>query len=147
MFKSNHRVISIDSKLSCIVHEIIDIKHNYIVQLTVIKIVAYQDNIKRFNELSFFEYLNVRCNAEAKRLISDAITANYALSLPFQFNSSVILNKVKLPLISTEMIRDETYLQLAFSYLAKKLSTNALHETCWDLRKSIINLLPKGLCI
>ena len=75
-----------------------------------IKIVAHQDDIKRFNELSFFKYLNVRCNAEAKRLISDAITTNYASSLPFQLNSPVILNKVKLPLISTEMIRDEIYI-------------------------------------
>ena len=76
----------------------------------IIKIVAYQDDIKRFSELSFFECLNVKCDAEAKRLISDAITANYAPSLPFQFNSPVILNKVKLPLITTEMIRDKIYL-------------------------------------
>ena len=59
----------------------------------------------------------------------------------------MILNKVKLLLITTEMIRDEIYLQLAFPYLAKKLSINAPHEIHWDLRKSIINLLPKGLHI
>ena len=49
----------------------------------IIKIAAYQYDIKRFNELSFFEHLNVRYDAEAKQLISDAITANYAPSLPF----------------------------------------------------------------
>ena len=69
--------------------------------------MAYQDDIKRFSELSFFECLNVRYDAEAKWLISNAITANYTPSLLFQFNSSVILNKVKLSLISTEMIRNE----------------------------------------
>ena len=112
-----------------------------------IKIAAYQDDIKRFNELSFFEHLNIRCDAEAKQLISNTITANYALSLLFQFNSPVILNKVKLPLITTEMIRDKIYLQLAFPYLTKKLSMNTLHKIHWDLRILIINLLPKGLYI
>ena len=109
-FKSNYRVISMDSKLSYIVQEIIDIKRNYIAQLMAIKIAAHQDNIKRFSKLSFFERLNVRCDVEAKQLISNAITANYTPSLPFQFNSPMILNKVKLLLITTEIIRDEIYL-------------------------------------
>ena len=48
-----------------------------------IKIMVHQDDIKRFSELSFFERLNIRCDVEAKQLISDAITANYAPSLLF----------------------------------------------------------------
>ena len=110
-----------------------------------IKIALYQDNIKRFTELSFFEHLNIRCDVEAKQLISDAITTNYAPSLPFQFNSPVIIKKVKLLLITTEMIRDKIYLQLVFSYLAKKLSINAPYEIYWYLRKSIICFLKVSI--
>ena len=94
----------------------------------MIKIAVYQDDIKKFINLSFLERINICCDEEAKELIRDAIQANYAPSLPFQFNSPVIQNKSKLSLVSTEMIRDKIYLQLAFPYLTKKLSINNLYK-------------------
>ena len=46
-----------------------------------------------------------------------------------------------------EMIKEEIYVQIAASYLEKKLHINSMQEIHWDLRKAIVKLLPKSLYI
>ena len=70
-FSSRQRVISYDSKLSYVVQELLYIKQFYINSLTIVKIVGYQDDVKRLNALSFLERLNIQCDLEAKHLIRD----------------------------------------------------------------------------
>ena len=52
-FSSRQRVISYDSKLSYVVQELLHIKQSYINSLTMVKIAAHQDDVKRLNALSF----------------------------------------------------------------------------------------------
>ena len=104
-FTSSHRVVSFDSKLSCPVRELINIKSTYARALSTIKIAAYQDDAKKSYELSFLERLNILCDIEAKQLIRDMMNLNRTTSLPFQFHSPLVSNKLHKSLVSTEMIR------------------------------------------
>ena len=104
------------------------IKQSYINSLTTVKIAGHQDEVKRLNALSFLEHLNIQCDLEAKRLIKEQIDSNRNLSFLFQFNSSIVIDKLNNTLVSTEMIKDDIYVQLAAPYLTKKLSIISIDE-------------------
>ena len=63
--------MSLDSKVSYEVCEILYIKQTYIKELNSFKIAEYQDDIKKAYELSFEEGINIKCNTKAKQLIRE----------------------------------------------------------------------------
>ena len=146
-FSLRQRLISFDSKLSYVIRELLYVKQSYINNLTMVKIAGYQDNVKRLNALSFLECLNILCDLEAKKLIREQIDIAGNPFFPFQFNSSIVLDRSNSFLVSTEMIKDEIYVQLAAPYLKKKLSNTLMDEIDWSFRKSVIKLLPDSLYV
>ena len=113
----------------------------------MVKIAGHQDDIKRLNILSFLEHLNIQCDLEVKKLIREQIDSDGNPSFPFQFNSPIVLDKFNNTLVSTEMIKDEIYVQLAAPYLTKKLNIILMDEIDWRFRKSVIQLLPDSMYI
>ena len=73
------------------------------------------------------------------------IKSNGTPSLPFHFHSPLASNNLHESLVSTELIREDIYKQIAAPYLVKKLNITSMHEIHWGLRKDIVNLLPKSL--
>ena len=84
--------------------------------------------MKRLNVLSFLEYLNIQCDLEVKKLIREQIDSARNLSFPFQFDSPIVLDRLNSTLVSTEIIKDDIYVQLAAPYLKKKLSIISMDE-------------------
>ena len=113
----------------------------------MVKIVGHQDNVKRLNALSFLERLNILCNLEVKKLIRKQIDVDGNPSFPFQFDSPIVLDKSNSFLVSTEMIKDEIYVQLAAPYLKKKLSITSINEIDWNFRKLVIKLISNSLYV
>ena len=113
----------------------------------MVKIAGHQDGVKRLNALSFLECLNIKCDLEAKYLIREQINSDGNQSFPFQFNSSIVLDRFNNTLVSTEMIKDDIYIQLAAPYLTKKLSIISIDEIDWSFRKYVIQLLPDSMYI
>ena len=115
--------------------------------LTTVKIAAYQDDAKRLNILSFLERLNIQCNLEVKKLIREQTDSDGNPSFPFQSNSPIVLDRLNRTLVSTEMIKDNIYVQLAAPYLTKKLSIILMDKIDWSFRKYVIQLLPDSMYI
>ena len=61
------------AKLSNIVRELLLVKKECISIMSIEKIDAYQNNWNCWKDLSLLEQLNVKCNNEAKNLITNAI--------------------------------------------------------------------------
>ena len=113
----------------------------------MVKIAGYQDDVKRLNVLSFLEHLNIQCDSEVKKLIREQIDSAGNPPLLFQFDSSVVFDRSNSFLVSIEMIKEDIYLQLAASYLKKKLSITSIDEIDSNFRKSVIKLLPNSLYV
>ena len=68
--ESKSSVVSIPAKLYLIPREFLSLKKNILIFLEFIKVEAYQDDLKSFNQLTFFEKLNVECGTKAKNIIT-----------------------------------------------------------------------------
>ena len=59
-------VITMSNKLNSIIREFLHLKSKRFKSVEFIKVDAHQDNLKLFDDLSFFEQLNVQCDTWAK---------------------------------------------------------------------------------
>ena len=59
-------VITMTTKLHSIVREFLHLKSKRFKSVEFIKVDAHQDDLKLFDDLSFFEQLNVKCDARSK---------------------------------------------------------------------------------
>ena len=62
-------VITMSTKLHPIVREFLHVKSKRFKSIEFIKVDAHQDDLKSFDNLSFFEQLNVQCDVRAKELM------------------------------------------------------------------------------
>ena len=137
MFKTRQKVISFNSKLSEIVREILHIRNKFVKNLVTEKIAAHQDEVKPRHKWSLMEYVNVLCDAEAKKLIREQVATSGSPTLPFTLNSPMLVNGKKRQLTSTNMITDEIYKQIAAPYIEKKLHGIGMDDIDWEFRKLI----------
>ena len=63
------QVTTMSTKLHPIVREVLHLNSKRFKSIDFIKLDAHQDELKSFDELSFLEQLNVKCDARAKELI------------------------------------------------------------------------------
>ena len=146
-FLSKQKVISFNSQLNCEARELLDVKRECIRELNTFKIAGHQDEVKKVYELSFEERINIQCESEAKTLIREQITSNGSPLFPFKQRSPSIKNEFHKTLVSTDMIKDNIYRQLAAPYLVKKLRMSSLDEVDFNFRKLVTKILPDALHI
>ena len=74
------QVVSITTKLHPIVREFLLLKSKRFKSIAFVKVDAHQDDVKSFDELSFLEQLNAKCDSRAKVLI---LSASEEVVIPF----------------------------------------------------------------
>ena len=79
---SYHGVYQIRS----IVREFLHLKTKRFKSIEFIKVDAHQDDLKSFDELSFLEQLNVKCDARAKELMLNVSEGNHAICFRLLFS-------------------------------------------------------------
>ena len=79
-------IVTMSTKLHAIVREFLHLASKRLKSLEFIKVAAHQDDLKSFNQLSFLEQLNVKCNARAKALIL-AVSEDAIIPLPLTLSS------------------------------------------------------------
>ena len=77
------------TKLHPIVHEFILLKYKRLRSLKFVKVEAHQDDIKSFEQMSFLEQLNVKCDARAKALTLSALGDEV---VPISIKNSITLH-------------------------------------------------------
>ena len=66
-------VISMTTKLHPIVREFFLLKSKRLKSIAFVKVYSHQDYVKLFEQLSFLEQSNVKCDARAKALTLNAL--------------------------------------------------------------------------
>ena len=83
IFNTRQRIVSFNSKISEVVREILQIKRLHLNNLVTEKIAGHQEKVKKVNESSFMEFINIQCDPEAKALIREQISSAGSPTLPF----------------------------------------------------------------
>ena len=114
------QVISMTTKLHPIVREFLLLKSKRFKSIAFVKVDAHQDDVKSFDELSFLEQLNVKCDSRAKSLIlnvSEEVVIPFPLVLSSPYatiaTSQLILNYTKDILLHAHLIKCEEHLNEA----------------------------------
>ena len=108
-----------NAKLHPIAREFLSIKLERSRSLKFIKIDAHQDDIKSFDQLTFFEKNNLECVLRVKKLITNTIS-DEIITFPLTINSTCVTNIEKqLMLNYTTKITTHEHLTLFKSYLEK----------------------------
>ena len=68
-FSTRQKIMSFNSRISEVVREFLRIRNKCMNNLVTEKIAAHQDEVKRADQLSFMERINIQCDAEAKEWI------------------------------------------------------------------------------
>ena len=137
------KVINMATKLHPIVREFSLLKSKRLKSVAFAKVEAHQDAVKSFDELTFFEQLNVKCDARAKVLILN-VSEDEVIFFPLAFSSPhVMMSTNQLILNYPKDIRQHAYLIKCKDYLKKVLKIVNFSKIDWALRASIMTSIPK----
>ena len=117
--KTETKVVSMNTKLHPLVREFLSIKLKRSRSLKLIKVDAHQDDIKSFNQLTFFEQLNVECALRRNKLIINA-PSDEIIPCPLGLKSAHAMNvENKLTLNYVTEMTTYAHLFLCKDYLKK----------------------------
>jgi len=139
------QVTTMSTKLHPIVREVLHLNSKRFKSIDFIKLDAHQDELKSFDELSFLEKLNVKCDTRAKELILNTLE-DTIVPFPLDLSSPyVMIASNQLTLNYPKDVRIHTHLLKCEIYLKKTLKITDFGTIDWALRSSIIEGVPKHL--
>ena len=139
------QVTTMSTKLHPIVREVLHLNSKRFKSIDFIKLDAHQDELKSFDELSFLEKLNVKCDTRAKELILNTLE-DTIVPFPLDLSSPyVMIASNQLTLNYPKDVRIHAHLLKCEIYLKKTLKITDFGTIDWALRSSIIEGVPKHL--
>ena len=138
-------VITMSNKLNSIIREFLHLKSKRFKSVEFIKVDAHQDNLKLFDDLSFFEQLNVKCDVRAKELILK-VSEDANIPFPLDLSSPYVMRTINYLILNyAKDVRMHAHLLKCEHYLTRNLKINDVGTIDWMPRSSIIKGVPKHL--
>lgn len=135
------------TKFHPIAQEFLHLKSKRFKSIEFIKVDAHQDDLKSFDNLSFFKQLNVKCNVRAKELILK-VSEDLIILFPLELSSlHVSIASNHLILNYAQDIQMHTHLLKCEHCLTRTLKIYDVRTINWLLRSTIIKGVQKHLQI